>query len=186
MDEEIDYHGEVEVVHLLSLLRDDVGWDTLREKCRVPLTGLKIAPYYGCTLQRPKDVGIEPPGRFEIMSQLIDALGATAVDFPAADLCCGSYQILGNPDAAGTAIATILGWAERAGAEALALSCPLCEFNLGKNQKRLLEKEIIPKPVPTFYFSQLLAIALGLSPEHCHFDLNEKDATELLKSKGLI
>jgi heterodisulfide reductase subunit B len=186
MDEEVDYRGEVEVVHLLNLLRDEVGWDRLREKIKIPLKGLKAAPYYGCTLQRPRDIGIEPPGRFLLMTQFLETLGATPVDFPAADLCCGSYQILGNPDAAKSAITAILSWAERVGAEALVLSCPLCEFNLGKKQGILLEEERISKSIPTFYFTQLLAIALGLSPESCHFDLNEKASIELLKSKNYL
>ncbi|MBL7174326.1 MAG: CoB--CoM heterodisulfide reductase iron-sulfur subunit B family protein [Desulfobacteraceae bacterium] len=186
MDEEVDYHGEVEVVHLFNLLRDEVGWDRLREKIKIPLKGLKVAPYYGCTLQRPRDVGIEPPGRFMLMTQFLEALGATAVNFPAADLCCGSYQILGNPDVAKNAISTILSWAERVGAEALVLSCPLCEYNLGKKQETLLKEERISKSIPTFYFTQLLAIALGLSPESCHFDLNEKASIELLKSKNYL
>jgi len=186
MDEEVDYHGEVEVVHLLNLLRDEVGWDRLREKIKIPLKGLKVAPYYGCTLQRPRDVGIEPPGRFMLMTQFLEALGATPVNFPAADLCCGSYQILGNPDVAKNAISTILSWAERVGAEALVLSCPLCEYNLGKKQETLLVEERISKAIPTFYFTQLLAIALGLSPESCHFDLNEKASIELLKSKNYL
>ncbi len=186
MDEEVDYLGEVEVVHLLNLLRDEVGWDKLREKIKIPLKGLKVAPYYGCTLQRPRDVGIEPPGRFMLMTQFLEALGATAVNFPAADLCCGSYQILGNPDVAKNAISTILSWVERVGAEALVLSCPLCEYNLGKKQGTLLKEERISKAIPTFYFTQLLAIALGLSPESCHFDLNEKASIELLKSKNYL
>ncbi len=186
MDEEVDYHGEVEVVHLLNLLRDEVGWDRLREKIKIPLKGLKIAPYYGCTLQRPRDVGIEPPGRFMLMTQFLEALGATAVNFPAADLCCGSYQILGNPDVAKNAISNILSWAKRVGAEALVLSCPLCEYNLGKKQETLLKEERISKSIPTFYFTQLLAIALGLSPESCHFDLNEKASVELLKGKNYL
>ena len=186
MDEEVDYQGDVEVVHLLNLLRDEVGWDRLREKIKIPLKGLKVAPYYGCTLQRPRDVGIEPPGRLMLMSQFLEALGATAVDFPAADLCCGSYQILGNPDVAKNAISTILSWAKRVGAEALVLSCPLCEYNLGKKQETLLKEERISKSIPTFYFTQLLAIALGLSPQSCHFDLNEKASIELLKSKNYL
>ena len=186
MDEEIDYEGEVEVVHLLNFLKQEIGWDELHKKIKVPLNGLRIAPYYGCTLQRPRDVAIEPPGSFELMTQFLEALGATVVYFPASDLCCGSYQILGNPDAAKDAASTILDWAAKVGAEALVLSCPLCEFNLGKKQGALLEEEGISKMIPTFYFTQLLAVGLGLSPETCHFELNEKASVELLKSKNYL
>jgi len=184
MDEEMDYEGEVEVVYFLNFLKNDIGWDKLREKIKVPLKGLSVAPYYGCTLQRPRDVAIEPPGSFALMKQFLEALGATALHFPAADLCCGSYQILANPEAARDAASTILDWAAKVGAEALVLSCPLCEFNLGKKQSGLFEEGKIARLIPTFYITQLLAIALGLNPEICHFELNDKASVDLLKSKG--
>ena len=120
------------------------------------------------------------------MTQLIESLGATAVRNPAADQCCGSYQILGNPDAAASAVSGILGWAEKIGADALAMSCPLCEFNIGKKQGSLIETHRISKEIPTFYFTQLLALALGLDKEICHFELNNKASIELLKTKNLI
>ena len=186
MDEEPDYNGEMEVVHLLSLLKDEVGWEALKEKVCVPLKGLNIAPYYGCTLHRPREVGIEPPGSIELMSQLIEALGATAVSLSTADLCCGSYQILGNPDAAMAASSVILEDAIKVKADALAMSCPLCEFNLGKKQGLLVEENRIAKAVPSFYFTQLLALALGVDPKDCHLELNTKESVALLKSKGIV
>jgi len=186
MDEEIDYFGEIEVVHLLNFLENEIGWDKIREKVKVPLKDLKIAPYYGCTLQRPKEVGIEPVGSFNLMINFIEALGASVVKFPASAYCCGSYQVLGDGDAAGDAAATILNMAKTAGANVLAVSCPLCEFNLGKKQKTLLSEQKILEKIPTFYFTQLLAIALGLKPEVCRFELNEKSVVEFLKSKNYL
>ena len=185
MDEEIDYHGEVEVLHLLSFLRDEIGWDNLREKIKVSLDGLKIAPYYGCTLLRPKDVSIEPPGSFALLNDFLEALGATPVEFPAASTCCGSYQILGNPAAALAASTNILEAAIKSGAEAMVLSCPLCEFNLGKKQGELLQGGKLSRGIPTFYFTQLLAISLGLAPEVSRFELNEPSCVEFLKNKSL-
>ncbi|MCP4752332.1 MAG: heterodisulfide reductase, subunit B [Proteobacteria bacterium] len=184
MDDEIDYSGEVEVVHLLNLLQDEIGWEKLQASVEIPLGDLKVAPYYGCTLQRPQEVGIEPLGRFDLMTNFLEALGATAVDFPAADQCCGSYQVLGNPENALDASARILNLAGTAGADALVTSCPLCEFNLGKNQDAMAREKRIQNGIPTFYFTQLLAVALGLSPEICHFELNELAAVELLKNKN--
>ncbi|MCP4901762.1 MAG: heterodisulfide reductase, subunit B, partial [bacterium] len=60
MDEEPDYEGGVQVLHFLQLLRDHVGWDTVRSKVVKPLEGLKVAPFYGCTLVRPNEVSIDP------------------------------------------------------------------------------------------------------------------------------
>lgn len=186
MDEEKDYHGEVEVVHFLNLIRDEVGWDKLREKVKAPLTGLKIAPYYGCTLLRPRNVAIEEPENLTILKDFLEALGATVVDFPAASVCCGSYQVIANPGATEDVAAYIINWAAKSGAEAIAMSCPLCEYNLGKKQPDLIEHEKVAKAIPTYYFTQLLAIAMGLDPDVCRLDLNDESSRELLKSKKCI
>jgi len=186
MDEEIDYFGEVEVVHLLSFLRDDIGWDKIRKHVKVPLGDLKIAVYYGCTLQRPSEVGIEPIGSYELMGKLLESLGATVVDFPAAAYCCGSYQVLGNEEAARNAASIILDTARVVGADALATSCPLCEFNLGKQQLEMISKRKISKQIPTFYFTQLMALAFGLDPETCLFELNDPAGVDLLSHKKCI
>lgn len=185
MSEEKDYHGEVEVLHFLTFLRDQVGFDALRAKVKTPLKGLKVATYYGCALVRPRDVSIEPTGERQLMKNFLEALGATPVDFPDATLCCGSYQILSNPEAALDVVSGILGSAASAGADALILSCPLCEYNLAKKQEHLLENNKITKKIPVFYFTQLLAVALGLGGEACRFDLNEKSAVEFLKAKNV-
>ena len=186
MDEEIDYAGEVEVVHYLTFLQETIGWDALRARVKVPLTDLQIAPYYGCTLHRPAEVGIEPFGSFALMTEMLEALGATVRPFSAADKCCGSYQVLAAPAGANSAAATILNLAAEAGIEALATSCPLCEYNLGKQQAQMLEKRTIEQNIPTFYFTQLLAVALGLDAEICHFELNDKISVELLQSKKCL
>ncbi len=186
MREETDYHGEVEVVHFLTFLRDVVGWEKVRSSVKKPLAGLKVAPYYGCTLLRPRDVAIEPLDGMKIMREFVEALGGKVVDFSAASTCCGSYQILANPEAALSVAATILDRASAAGANALVLSCPLCEYNLGKHQAGLLGKGKISGKLPTYYFTQLLAIALGLDAEACRFDLSDAGSPELLASMGLM
>jgi len=186
MDEEIDYFGEVRVLHLLTFLRDEIGWDKIKKNVKVPLNDLKIGGYYGCTLQRPREVEIEPPGSHELMGGLLASLGATVVEFPAAAYCCGSYQVIGNPDAAQNAASIILDTARAVGVDALATSCPLCEFNLGKQQAELLSNGKISKQIPTFYFTQLMAIAFGLAPETCLFELNNPAGVDLLTHKKCI
>lgn len=184
MNEEKDYKGEVEVVHFLNFLRDTVGWSNLKSKVKAPLTGMKIASYYGCTLVRPTDVAIEPAGGDQIMQEFVESLGGSTVDFAASTVCCGSYQILAHPEAALEAIARIIESASAAGAEALILSCPLCEFNLAKKQDELIRDQKISKKLPVYYFTQLLAIALGLGPESYRLDLNDTVSTEFLKARN--
>ena len=186
MDEEIDYFGEVEVLHLLTFLRDELGWDYIKEKIKKPLTGLKIAPYYGCTLQRPEEVGIEPLGSFQLMSDFLSALGAEPVKFNAAAVCCGSYQVLGNPDAAADSASKIVKEAKKAGADMIVSSCPLCEYNIGKKQNELLTSNKIEALMPTLYFTQLLALAMDLEADICRLDLNASAAVDFLKEKNFV
>ncbi|HAZ31147.1 MAG TPA: heterodisulfide reductase, subunit B [Dehalococcoidia bacterium] len=184
MDDEIDYQGEVETVHLLEVLRDDVGWEAIAEKVKVPLKGLIVAPYYGCTLIRPREIAIDDVERPTVLHRLMETIGATVVDFPFATECCGSFQSVSNPDLAAETAWNILTLAQRQGAEVLVLSCPLCEYNLGFQQKLMMRKHGEFKGIPTPYFTQLLALALGL--ESCGFDQGYTDSRSLLQSKGLL
>lgn len=186
MDEEIDYTGDIEVVHYLTFLHEDIGWEKLKDNVKVPLTDLKIGSYYGCTLQRPAEVGIEPFGSFSLMNDMFTSLGATVMNFDAADKCCGSYQLLSSLPGENSAGANIVNTAAKAGVEALATSCPLCEYNLGKQQQQMLVKGNIETNVPTYYFTQLLAVALGLDSELCHFELNDEKSLSLLENKNYL
>lgn len=186
MDEEIDYFGEVEVVHYLTFLQDQIGWDAIRAKVQQPLTNLSVGTYYGCTLQRPTEVGIEPLGSFELMTNLFEALGATVVPFNAADKCCGSYQLIESIGGATNAAANVLNSASDSGIELLATSCPLCEYNLGHQQEVLKEAGQLKENVPVLYFTQLLAVALGLPESVCHFNLNDGAALALIQEKEYL
>ena len=186
MDEEPDYNGEVEVVHLLEFLRDDVGWETLSDRVKVPLKHLKLAPYYGCTLLRPQEVAIDRVESPTILHQLLQALGAEPIDFPFAAKCCGGFQAVGNREVALETAGNILSSALRWQAEALVLSCPLCDFNLGRKQEELGQEYRDFKGIPTLYFTQLLALAFGLDSQVCRFELNYQNPQPLLESKGLL
>jgi heterodisulfide reductase subunit B len=118
------------------------------------------------------------------MKEFVEALGAQGVDFSANALCCGSYQVLAHPDSVAHVVGEIIESASQAGADALILSCPLCEYNLLKKQDELLQNQKIARRMPVFYFSQLLAMALGLGPESYRPDRNDAASVEFLKSRN--
>ncbi len=185
IDEEIDYAGEVKVVHLLEVLRDELGWEALSQKVKLPLRGLRVAPYYGCTLLRPREVAIDSVDDPTILREFLEALGASPVDFPESTRCCGSYQVISSPDDISEYARLILDSALSHGAETLVVTCPLCDYNLGRGQKELSKKSGF-REMPLLYFTQLLALALGLDPQVCHFQLNHGSPELLLKEKGLL
>jgi heterodisulfide reductase subunit B2 len=186
IDEGIDYSGDVEVVHLLEVLRDDVGWEALAQKVKLPLRELKVAPYYGCTLLRPREAAIDDVENPAILGDFLKALGASPVDFPESTRCCGSYQVVSSPDAISEYARPILNSALGQGAEALVLTCPLCDYNVGRAQNELIKKGSGVREMPLFYFTQLLALALGLGPHICHFELNHGSPESLLRKKNLL
>ncbi len=186
MDDEPDYDGGLEVMHLLQVLRDDLGWDTVAAAVKRPLTGFKLAAYYGCTLTRPAEAAIDSIDNPTVLDDLLRTIGATPVDFPLATECCGSFEIVNDPESVSQRTRQIVGVAARQGAEAIVVSCPLCCHNLGERQAVLAETRNDFQPLPIVYFSQLLALALGVDPAVCHFELNFGDAEEWLTGKGLL
>ncbi len=187
MDEEkIAYHGDVKVRHLLELLREDVRFETIGQKVKKPLRGLKVASYYGCLLVRPKEIGLDDMENPTILDDLVTVLGAEAVDFPFKTECCGAYQTVDKPETVADRTFNILTSAERRGAELVSVSCPLCAFNLDHRQKDTAAKYSGFKGIPILYFTQLLAIAMGCGEKDLRLDLHYVNPRPLLKQKGLI
>jgi heterodisulfide reductase subunit B2 len=140
-----------------------VRFGAVQEKVKKPLKDLKVACYYGCMVLRPPaEVAYDDPDHPQSLDDLMAALGATPVDFPHKNECCGAYLAVKAPDVTREMVYTILRSAQAAGAEAMATNCPLCQFNLDKQQAEMMKIHASYRPIPVFYFSQLMGLALGL------------------------
>lgn len=184
--EEVKYQGDVKVYHMLELLRDEITFPELTGKVTKPLKNLKVANYYGCYLVRPKEVGLDDLENPVIMDDLVTALGGESVDFPHKTECCGAYKTVDNPEIIAERTRQILTSAVRQGADVVAVSCPLCAFNLDHRQKQTLKIYPDFKSIPIMYFTQLLAIALGCDQESLKLNLHFIDPAPILKEKGLM
>ncbi len=182
---EEDYRGDAEVVHFLEILKE-LDPEAIAKQVKTPLSDLNVAPYYGCTLLRPKSIGIDDPEDPTIQRELLEIMGAEVIDNPYKTVCCGSYQTVQDKHAVAGLTYDILSHARTAGAEAVTTFCPLCAFNLDNRQREVLEKHPDFEPMPVFYFTQLMAVAFGLDPSCCRFDLNHTDPRPLLRGKGLM
>ena len=186
MDRENDYKGTVKVVHFLEFLRDEVGFDVLKKMVKNPLKGVKIMPYYGCMLLRPREVAIDDAEEPTILKDLLNALGAEVIDNPFKIECCGSYHTIQQKELVMNRAYRITNFAIERGSDAIVLSCPLCRFNLdvrGKEAEKIYKSY---KQVPVYYYTQIIAVALGLNPEYYGFDNHAVDPTLLLKKKGVF
>lgn len=151
------YKGETEVYHYLELLRDTVSFDKIREAVVKPLTGRKIAAYYGCMLLRPgKVMKFDDAENPKIMEEFIKALGAEPVVYAQRNECCGGYVALEDAELTRKKANAVSGGAAKAGAEEIVTACPLCKYNLVKNGSS----------IPVVYFTELLAEALGIKEDN--------------------
>ncbi len=149
-----EYHGETEVIHYLELLRDVIGFDKIKEKVVNPLSGKKIAAYYGCLLLRPgKVLAMDDVENPTIMEDFIRAIGAEPVIYSYRNECCGGYIALESKDLAKAKSSRVIDNAKKNGAEVIVTACPLCKYNLEKNGE---------SDVPVVYLTELLATALGV------------------------
>ncbi len=182
---EESYDGNEEVVHPLEFIRDNK--ELVKKHVKRELKGLKLGCYYGCLLLRPEqEVQFDDPESPTMIEDFVSLLGATPVDFPLKVECCGSYLVVNSPDAAIEASYKVIRNARGNGAEALVTSCPLCHYNLDALQKKMKQTHPEFVEMPIFYFSQLLAIALGVAKTELGLEQNKVSPEGLLKEHSLL
>jgi heterodisulfide reductase subunit B2 len=155
-----EYRGEVEVIHLLQLLRE-TGFDTIRSHVAKPLAGRRPVAYYGCTLLRPKPVAIDHPESPSVMEDVLRSLGADTLEWNSAHRCCGSYHTVHDPQIVQDQVRRIVGDALRRGATEIVTCCPLCAFNLEQRQADIAAADAEFRTLPVFYITELMVEAMG-------------------------
>jgi succinate dehydrogenase / fumarate reductase cytochrome b subunit len=187
-DQGYRYGGTTTVKHLLWMLFEDIGIDRVEAAIKHKLTGLKVAPFYGCYILRPTEaLGLrERPERKTYLERLIALLGAEPVEYRGATKCCGFPMLTFNRDKALAMGGNHIIEAKEKGADLLVTPCPLCHLNLDGQQPdaaRVLKQEI---DVPIFHLPQLLGLAFGLEPEALrlnHHVVSTKVALEKIELK---
>lgn len=159
----LQVEGTTRVRHLIEVFVDDVGLEAIRQAVTRPLTGLRVAPYYGCQLLRPRKDGeeLENPQFFEA---LISAIGAEPVDYAKKTHCCGGSLIITNRKAALDMVYQLLLDATHRETDVIATICPMCNVNLEVYQRQVNREYGTDFSIPAMYFTQLLGLALGVAP----------------------
>ena len=162
----IEYKGTVQVKHLLRVLTEDVGLAAVKAKVRRPLQGMKVGAFYGCHLLRPADEmqseSAEEPHTFE---DLLEAVGATPVDYRGRVMCCGFPIQFVKPSTASAIAGRQILDAKSHGADAMATPCPLCHLSLDAYQNKASKEVHASLDMPVFHLPQVVGLALGASPE---------------------
>jgi succinate dehydrogenase / fumarate reductase cytochrome b subunit len=164
------YSGGVEVRHLLWEISEGDGLERFKQIAVKSLTGLKVAPFYGCQILRPSKVlGFEDPDSPSSLERLIEACGAEPIDYPAKVKCCGFPIILAREDVAlGEAILPLQEAAD-AGADVIVTPCPLCHLSLDAWQAKAEKKAGRSFNMPVLHLAQLLGAAAGIREDELKF-----------------
>jgi len=185
--------GQIETIHALDWIKDAIGEDGIRARVKNSLAGLKIANYYGCMYTRPRHIfpekdrgeGSESTSDPHFMDDILAAAGAEIVAFPLKTACCGGAHTLSDSDISTKLVLNILKAAEMAGADVIATECPTCHSGLEMHQIRAEKVFGERTGVKILYFTQLLGLALGLTPRKVGVQENVSDPMDLLKAKEL-
>lgn len=176
---EFKYTGAIRIYSLLEAILNAYGAKEIASKVKKPLTGLKVACYYGCLLVRPPEItGFDRPENPVSMDDLMSALGAQVKKWSYKTECCGAHQGIVNREFASRLVNTLLEMATEAGAQAIVVSCPLCQATLEMRRDPGLA-------IPSFYFTELMELALGTPAENIWFRKHLVDPLPLLLSLSL-
>jgi heterodisulfide reductase subunit B len=181
-----EYDGSVNVHHFVEVLIKNVGVKKLQEAFTHSLDGLKVANYYGCLLVRPKEAtNFDDPENPTIMDSLITIMGGESIDWPHKVECCGGGFALTRTDVVIELSNSILGMAKAAGAECMAVACPMCQVNLDLRQSDINKVKHSSHNIPIVYITQLVGLCLGIAPEKLGMDkcvVSPRSIIEAIKS----
>jgi heterodisulfide reductase subunit B len=185
MDQELGYtyQDSVRVSSTVETIFRRIGVEQVTARVKRPLKGLRVVCYYGCLLTRPPQVteSANPENPTE-MDHLMEALGAEVIDWSYKTSCCGAAHSLTRPDIVLNLSSHLIGHAREAGADLIAVACPLCHTNLDARQFQMK----LAEPMPVLFFTQLMVLALGLPEGSAALKKNLVDPYPLLRKKGLL
>ena len=93
---------------------------------------------------------------------VIEAVGATAVDFAGKTRCCGFPILTINEKASLAMVAKHTLDAQEQGADAMVTPCPLCHLNLDGFQSKAARQIGKQINMPILHLPQIIGMALGL------------------------
>lgn len=181
----LGYGGGVNIKHFLWVLLANVGHEKIKKEIKTPLTGLKVAPFYGCHILRPKKtLGFDDPDNPRSLKDFIQICGADPVDFPGKINCCGFHNLLYEPELAVKLSGKYIKEAKDAGAECMVTPCPLCFTMLDGYQKKANKGSGSQGNLPVFHVPQLLGLAIGMGKDELMLKRNMISADEILRRIG--
>ena len=184
---DVPYNCTVTAKSILQVIYEDMGLDEVARPVTTEIPDLKVAPYYGCILNRPPEVaGFDDPENPISMDRVLEAVGVKVVDFAFKVECCGAAFGVPKKETVTFLTAKVLEMALDAGANCIAVACPLCQQNLDLRQAQVNAAAGSTFNIPVLYFSQIMGLAYGYSPEELGIDKCIVRPEPLIRSRAPI
>lgn len=164
------YQGTSDIFHVAQYLHREVGIEKIKENLKFSLEGLRIATQTGCHSLWPSDVYKVPeenPYNPTILKDLCEATGAEVPHYSRLAGCCGMGGMRSTDAEKSLKLfkEKLLSIKEEAAPDMIVTTCSSCFMQFDMSQQILKERgEIDFEPIPTFYYTQLLALAMGFEP----------------------
>ena len=133
------------------------------KQVKKPLAGLKVVCYYGCMVSRPPEItgakDFEDP---QALDRIVENLGATPIPWPFKTDCCGASQVLSRLDIVSQLVGKLYDMAQRVGAQAIVVSCQMCQANLDMYQQKIEADWGRRFSLPVYYFTELIGLACNV------------------------
>ena len=180
--EGLNYNGDIEVKHFLSVLYHEVGIEALKKKIKKTFSGLNIATHYGChALRLSKIVQFDDPINPTLFDRLVEATDAQSIYWQARLDCCGAPLFGANDDLSMDLAGKKLLSARQSGADYLCNACPYCHIQLDTVQRMINSEKASNPPLPSILYPQLLGLSLGIDGETLGLGMNQIDITSVEK-----
>jgi heterodisulfide reductase subunit B len=172
----------VKVYNILDALLNLAGLERIQQRATKPISGIRPAAYYGCLLVRPPEIAeFDDPEDPVSMEQVLKAAGAEPVEWYHKVECCGASLAVTNTPSAVRLVADILAHAKSAGADCVAVACPMCQTNLDTRQAAAAARLGEQLDLPVVYVTQLVGLAFGIDPSKLGFGRHIVDAMRLTR-----
>jgi heterodisulfide reductase subunit B2 len=177
-----DCNVEAKVIHPLSIFNEEPVKSKISSAVKRDLSGLKVVCYYGCLLTRPPEITqFDNNDNPETMDNVLRSIGITTLDWSHKTICCGSSFSLSKADIVVNLSHKIIQDAKSAGADAIAVACPMCHSNLDTRQDDMAKEYGTHPRMPILYFTQLMGYSFGLSTKELMVDKHLTDAEKILQ-----
>jgi heterodisulfide reductase subunit B len=158
-----EYRGSVKVRNVLDLLTTNVGIERIKAAVKVPLSGMRIACYYGCLNTRIPRADCFDDREYPMsMDHIVAAIGGEAIDWSYKTECCGASLFVTAPAASARLCGKILKDAEARNVDCIAVACPMCQNNLDSKQDEVRAEFGISRAIPIVFITQLMGLAYGI------------------------